>query len=258
MLTINLQQDINRLTRSLDDLTRKQVPFATALALTRTAQDVRKAIKDEFPRVFDRPTPWTMNSLFLKPATKKRQEARVWLKDYASKGIPATKYLGPQIFGGARNFKRFEKALQRVGILPPGMIAVPGDAAKLDAYGNMSRGQIIQLLSYFSAHSEVGYLANMSEKRRAALHKRNEGMEYFVLRTKWGKLPPGIYQRTKTQVAGKRGPRMQSGVKPVLIFVKPADYKKRLPFFEVAERTVLMKLDRNFEMALEQAIASAR
>lgn len=43
-----------------------------ATALTRTAQDVREAVRQELPRVFDRPTPYTLNSLFVRPATAQR------------------------------------------------------------------------------------------------------------------------------------------------------------------------------------------
>ena len=45
--------------------------------------------------VFDRPTPYTLNSTFVSPATKTKLKAEVKLKDESAKGLPATKYLAP-------------------------------------------------------------------------------------------------------------------------------------------------------------------
>ncbi|SER86124.1 hypothetical protein SAMN04244573_04468, partial [Azotobacter beijerinckii] len=50
----------------------RQMPFATALALTRTAQLAKEAIEQDMRSVFDRPTRWTLNSLRLIPARKDR------------------------------------------------------------------------------------------------------------------------------------------------------------------------------------------
>src|ERR1035441_633525 len=75
----------------------RQLPFATAKALTRTAQLIKAAEVDEMRRVFDRPTPWTLNSVFITPATKDNLIARVWLKQDAAKGTPAAKYLLSEI-----------------------------------------------------------------------------------------------------------------------------------------------------------------
>lgn len=265
MLKIDISHDLERLIRDVDDLHRKHIPYATALALTRTAQAAKKAVEDELPRAFDRPTRWTMNSVFFKSAKKTRLEAKVWIKDETGKGIPATKYLGPQIFGGARHFKRFEKALQRVGILPPGMMAVPAAAAELDAYGNMSRGQIVKILSFFSAFSEVGYRANITDKRRKSMWKGSEkrgvrGFEYFALSKQTGKLPPGIYLRKNYSVGelDKVAHLQKGAAKPVLLFVRAATYRKRLRFFEIAEATAQAKLPRHFGEALAHAIATAK
>ena len=49
---------------------RSEHPFALAYALTKTAQDIKAAEIDVMKNVFDRPTRFTLNVLFLKPATK--------------------------------------------------------------------------------------------------------------------------------------------------------------------------------------------
>ncbi|MBC2676904.1 hypothetical protein [Pseudomonas baltica] len=61
----------------LTEIEQRQIPFATALALTETAKLIKSSIEDEMRAVFDRPTPFTMNALRLIPATKQKLEARV-------------------------------------------------------------------------------------------------------------------------------------------------------------------------------------
>jgi len=118
----NVKETIDR----LKYLAKDQLPFASAKAITKTAQLVKKELEAELPRVFKNPTPWTLRSLFLTPAKKNKLSARVWLKDDGSKGTPASKYLAPEIFSGARVLKRFERSLAAKGLMPPGgFYAVP-------------------------------------------------------------------------------------------------------------------------------------
>lgn len=231
-----------------------QMQFATALALTRTAQHVRRELEAEILRVFDRPTRWTQRALYLQPARKNRLEARVWIKDGMGWGTTAPeRYLRPQIYGGQRDVKRFERALQARGVLPVGMITVPAAAARLDAYGNMSRGQIVQILSYFRAFGEEGYRANITDERKqrmARSTRRKIGTAYFALQRPHGKLRPGIYQRYHLAHG--------SAVKPVLLFVKAAHYRPRFDFFGVGQRVADKHIADEFKKALAQAIATAR
>ena len=217
----------------------KQVAFATAVALTKTAQDIQTAEKRAMQEVFDRPTRYTLNSVYIKPATKQSLTAIVWLKDDTSKGTPAAKYLLPQIEGGARVPKRFEVALQRAGVLAPGWFAVPGSGARLNQYGNMSPGQIVQILSALQAHPDAYSRSTKNSKKR-----NPRQAEYFASRG--GQLPYGVWQRTRT------------GVRPILIFVKQVSYKKTLDFFGVANRVIQQRFEMHWRVALERAWATAR
>jgi len=75
----------------------KQVPFAMAKALTQTAIQAQTDIVHAMARVFDRPTPYTLNSTYVIPATKDRLEAFVRLKDESAKGLPAVKWLHAEV-----------------------------------------------------------------------------------------------------------------------------------------------------------------
>lgn len=238
--------------RARVDQVAKQTKYAIAVALTRTAYKLKEAEEREMRDVFDKPTPYTMAALAVKPATKAELKAVVSLKNFAGKGTPAADYLLPQIVGGTRKMKRFERALQAIGALPHGYRVVPGAAAKVDAYGNMDRGQIVQILSYFKAFPEAGYKANMTDKRRKALAKGSKsrlGYEYFVGRP-GDRLPLGIWQRV----------RFASGtaVRPVMIFVPSTIYSAVFDFQFTAKVVMKKEFDAQFRRAFAEAMAGAR
>ncbi|MGA4815434.1 hypothetical protein ACPA9J_10245 [Pseudomonas aeruginosa] len=68
--------------------------------------------------MFDRPTPYTLNSLRMVPARKDRLEARVWFKDEADGAQPASVWIAPEVYGGPRRNKPAELQLRAKGILP--------------------------------------------------------------------------------------------------------------------------------------------
>ena len=232
---------------------------AAVEAMTKTAQEIKRAERASMEQSFDRPTPWVLNSLYMQRATKDKPEARVWLKDEAGKGTPASKILQAQIDGGARRQKRSEKALQRIGVLPSGWVAVPTRHAKKDGYGNMDRGQLVQILSALEAFGEQGYKANSTIRSRKARWKGNakkgiRGHEYFAIGPGSKGLPPGIYMRKnyssdeRQKVAHLR----RDGAKPIMIFAPKASYTVRLRFFDIAQEVIDRDLNRNFNETLRK------
>ncbi len=241
-MQINLQHDLDRLAAQLKG-SAKQARFAVALGLTRTAVAVKDAELAELKRSIDRPTPYTLKSLYLTKATPAKLEAKVWLKDdLAGSGTPATKYLLPQIEGGARSVKRFEKALQLAGHMPAGYQCVPARGAILDSYGNPSRGQIIQILSQLRITLTAGYTRNMSfDARKQIAAQRRAGGRYFVIKTSKGGKSPGVYQREF----------MGRNVTAVYLFKRATSYRQRFDFWGVGRATV----ERELQGAMAQAMA---
>jgi hypothetical protein len=234
--------NISAVKAGLTELEKKQLPFATALALTRTAQIVKKGELAAMKQNLDRPTNFTLNSLFMKAASKGKPEARVWFKDFAPKGTPAGSYLQPQVQGGERKHKRHEKALIARGLMKSTQYAVPAAGAKLDSYGNMKRTQYVQILSQLRAFGEQGYQANATGSKRSA-RKRKAGT-YFAATIDGDQ---GIWRSVKSAFG--------EGVQPVLIFAdrKPS-YRVRFPFFKIAENITKANYGREFVRALDQAI----
>lgn len=156
---------LDELIKNTKEIQTKQIPYTISTCLSKMAKEVKEGEIKEMQKIFNKPTPYTLNSIQTDTATKERLTAAVWFKSQAEK------YLGPQVFGGDRAFKRMEGALRRVGVLPAGMYCVPGQRAKMDQYGNMDRGQIVQIISYFQAFGEQGYRANITDKRKGKLAK---------------------------------------------------------------------------------------
>ena len=251
---IKISIDTSGLSRSLQ-ATQRKIERCTAIALTKTAQHAQKAVIAEMPRVFDRPTPYAMRGTRVKPANYKtgRMEASVEFKTDVSKGTPAEKYLQAEVFGGTRRLKRFEVALQRIGVLPSGMYAVPGAAMRLDAYGGIPARTIVQLLSYLQAFGEQGYRANTSGERRGKLAKGTRskyGYELVVIRpgqrpARGGKqLAPGIWKRTYTGFG--------SSLQPLLMFVRQPMYRQRLNLDRIRDQAV----ETHFSTEFGKAFAS--
>lgn len=238
-MKINAPMDTSGLERTLQGWEKSQLPFATAKALTQTGQKVKAGIAAAIQRSFDRPTPYTLNSVYLKPAAKNNLVAEVQLKNWASKGAPPSIYLAPQVYGGDRQPKNSEKIMRRAGVLPGGMFWVPGSGATMNRYGNMSVGQIVQVISALKAFPETGYLANRSSRRGARVNKNSGNI--FVGKPAGGYLPLGVYMRTK------------SGLKPLMIFVNTPHYSKLLPFYETAHDVYVA----NFQLLFNQALRDA-
>lgn len=125
MLTIQSTGSIASLVNSMRDVHGRLVPYAAATALTRTARiAAREDLPAEMQRVFKNPRSYTLNSLFVQPASKGNLSARVMVKTKAQ-GTSPEHYLFPEVAGGARNPKGFEQALRLSGLLKPGERVVP-------------------------------------------------------------------------------------------------------------------------------------
>jgi hypothetical protein len=228
---LKLHVDDSKLKRRTAEMARL-VPKATSDALNWTIYNVRDAQRSAMASVFDRPTPFTLNrSNIVKTANPTKLVARTVIRDDQSSGVAPVRYLGPQVFGGERSIKRFERALQARGLMPQGWYAMPGKGAKLDAYGNISRGQIMQILSVLAAAEQTsGYSANMTG-RSAKQNKKPR--DYFAstaqnnkgLRGVAGRLPYGIYQRLP---GGK--------IVTILRFRAKVRYQSKLDYWGIARK----------------------
>jgi hypothetical protein len=224
----------------------KQARFAGMQALNDAATQVKAETLKDMGYAFDRPTPWTMRGLYIQYAKRDSLTAMVHVNGALTnkQGRAQINTLRPHFEGGTRERKAFERAFQRANLMPEGWFAVPGSAASslgvIDAYGNLKRSFLVQLLSYFQTFDRAGYRMNMTAKRKASLAKRGKsadgysqinGVVYFIS-TKWEVIGAGAWKRGRVNhlapgVWAKTGVH-GADVKPVIMFVSSTHYKRRV------------------------------
>ena len=199
-----------------------QLVYAQAVALTKTAKYVQSSLRADMERVFDRPTRWTLNSLYIRPATKDRLVSTIAFKDFAPKGTAAGKYLKPQVYGGGRGHKRFEKWLTGRGIMDASEYCVPGPGARLDGNGNWSGGQITAILSQLQVSPDASQWETKHSRKKAGRKRAR------VFVPKHGsRLRRGIWMRDGRAIM------------PIAFFVRQPQYGVRFRFHDLARRHAL-------------------
>lgn len=243
---------------------KKQERFAAALALTKTAVDLREELRRVLPSIIDRPTGYTMNSMYVKKARPSNLEAIVGFKDnYQNSPEESKHYLMALVKGGTRRTKRFEGRLIMSGKLNRGEHLVPTRLADIDHNGNVSRGQITKILSQLKTAVVQGDNSNASDSKRSKAKRAIE--EYF-----WSPGPGGYitYQKNRRQVNVKthlrkgvwmvRRTAFGNAIKPIFFAVPRTKYKKQFDFVGIAQRVHSQRLEKNYKDALEQALRTAR
>ncbi|MDY6790521.1 MAG: hypothetical protein SWH54_04550 [Thermodesulfobacteriota bacterium] len=86
MISINVKSNVKQFTRHLTRIEKKQVPFATARALTWTAQDVQKWLIKKIPSIFNVTKKWWLKQqptgIKIKPAKKNYLVSSIYTKAY--------------------------------------------------------------------------------------------------------------------------------------------------------------------------------
>lgn len=86
MISINVKSNVKQFTRHLTKIEKKQIPFATARALTWTAQDVQKWLIKKIPAIFNVTKKWWLKQqptgIRIKPAKKNHLISSVYTKAY--------------------------------------------------------------------------------------------------------------------------------------------------------------------------------
>lgn len=223
-----------------------RVPLITAKALTFTAQKAQKSIIEAMPRVFEGgATRYTLGATRIERATVDNLQARVAIKnDSAVAGNIPENYLFPQVFGGPRREKRFERSMRYAGLLASGARAILSTAADVDQFGNFKRGELQRILTatrsaFDPFQRKTSSARSRRNARKAPYFAVGEGRVTIAggeLVRKKESLPAGIYRRE-----GKRG------IKPVFLFVrKQPTYKPRLDFTGLARATVKREFSATF------------
>lgn len=276
MIGATVTFDLREVDRFLTDLQRQRLPRAAAGALNSAAFAYRRGLIDEMKTKFDRPTPYALSGFIVDKAgsasapagpavgeagfgqataafrsTGSPYLARVFLNpDVNKQSLSRLDTIGHQFTGGDPKFTGFERAMNRIGVLPRGWHIVPAKPTPLNRYGNVSPGLIVQMISYFQGFSEQGFRANATDRSRARRAKKSRsesgylkinGVEYFISRGPGevvgrGTWKSGRYQHLPAGIWSRRGTHGVD-IAPVFYFTRnPPAPRKRIDIEAVARR----------------------
>jgi len=244
MIDATVKFDLTGFDRYLNDVERNRMPSVIRNALNDTVKSGRLEVQKEMDRVFDRPTPYAKRGVIYDAATKETLRAAVVVTGDRTKGaLPATAFLGPQIEGGHRSHKAFERQLIQRGLMKPNEVAVPSREISLDRYGNMTQG----FINRFMADLQIDYRgAGATRVRSDASVKRNKNYRSarFFVPKRGSSLFPGVWQRDPST----------KDIKPVVLFLRRESYRIRLKLRDVVERHANAEMPANFEKHFNRLI----
>lgn len=222
---ISVDADVRALSKSLNRLQKDQLPFAISQALTATAKLAQGAEKAALPEAFDRPTPFTINSVAVKGARKSDLEARVFVKDIAAA------YLEPYEFGGVHKLIGRGKTWLN-----------PKDKTLLNQYGNFSRNALQRLEARPDVF--VGTVKTKSGESIGGVWQRPTNVK--------------AVKRSGKRGVALRGVNKSDHLKLLIRFGDAEPVRQHLEFGERAFEVADEHFGREFERAMARAIATAK
>jgi len=220
--SINIKADVVRVSKALSEFEHRQLPFAIARTVTELARQTQAAERSAMPRVFDKPTPFTINSVGMTAAKKALPIASVFIKDKAAQ------YLSPFEFGGR----------QFLGAKPADLVPVN---AKANAYGNLPRGSIRKLLA-----------------RPDCFRGKVKGRGGELIDGIWQRPTPAAAAPVRGRRKVDRLANHTGRLRLLVAFHKPVETRKRLNFGGRAEQLVSREFGGVFDANLRKAVATAR
>ncbi|MBJ9163383.1 hypothetical protein I5485_13185 [Citrobacter farmeri] len=198
----------------------KQIPFATAQAMTKVVRQIEAAQRTAFDRHLESPTPFTVKSVGSVGAKNNNLRAKVFVRDTTAG------YLEPFEFGG-------EHKLSGSALLNPKNI-------KLNKYGNLPRNKLSQLKTKPNTFiGDVGGVNAVWQRRKA--------------KTKKGK------KRAKRSPNGSRRDRVKQRAPKLLIrFGDALPVKPTLGYMDRANTMANALLPSALNQAIAEAIRTAK
>lgn len=245
MLKVEIKGDPRAHIKRIEQLQKSVIPKVLTTAVNKTAFEVRDALRAEIVRVFDRPVAYTRNSVYVVMAKPTTLVAKVGIKDDETIGTPAAKYLAPQMTGGPRKHKRFEKWLIHHGIMSNNKYAIPGWACPKDSYGNVRPGLYTQILSALGASADPRQNRTARTTRRRV---KQRAAEYFVMSNGSGEtIGIAKARRGRTGNFGK--------LQMMFFFGRQPRYSKRFDFAGLTAKVAAREFPRKVDEAISRSLA---
>ena len=209
----------------------KQAKKAVSKALDDTALAIKEDVQQEMRRVFKNPVDYTINSVKHRTTQKGNMLAEVFI----ASTVRRQSYLVPQVEGGPRPLKEFERGIGLGELVPA--VGNAGGGRK----GNLSIGQLRQIMSVLGrAETSAGYMANATDRSR----KRNAKERDYVIidRRQRGNLPMGVYQRFVTDnMPDNRARRRAVAIRRRLGLKVSYDYADKSKAWQLGYRRAIIR-----------------
>ncbi len=219
MISINVSADVRRATAMLDEAARKQVPFATAKALTSLAKLGQRAAQDEMQKVFGHLVGFTKQGIAIEAARKDTLQSRVFIRPLQAQ------YLGLEIAGGTRTPGNNTRIASRA-------LTLPGVGARLGKAGSLPRGYVAKLAAM--AEAKTGLRKGTTVVKFSGSGPNGKGPGGFFLR-----LPNHHIQR-------------------LISFEASAQYQPKFDFEPTVRAVVAANVQGVVGAAVASALATAR
>ena len=219
-ISLTIDQDLKGFDRFLNN-NRKQLPFATSVALNNTGFDMRNAFNKGTLSAFNKPTRFTQKAFLTTKSKKTNLIVHVFAKD--KEGSDAARYLRFGAKGGARPAKGYERFFS--GLPNDGTVNayfIPSQI-KVDGFGNVTRANL---------------------KKVSAAVQNNKA---FIGTPRNSSRPPGIYERDGDKLITRF----------VSVSTKPT-YTGRFNLQVIGDKVINRRLNQHFNKAMSKAIATAR
>lgn len=219
-ISLTIDQDLKRFDRFLNN-NRKQLPFATSVALNNTGFDIRNAFNKGTLSAFNKPTRFTQKAFLTTKSKKTNLVVHVFAKD--KEGSDAARYLRFGVKGGtrpAKGYERFFSGLPNDGTVDAYFIP---SQIKVDGFGNVTRANL---------------------KKVSAAVQNNKA---FIGTPRNSSRPAGIYERD--------GDRLITRF--VSVSSRPT-YTGRFNLQVIGDKVINRRLNQHFNKAMQKAIATAK
>ena len=230
MVAINVRSNIKDISKKLTGFAHKQVPFATAAALTSLAKLVKQGEVDALKVTLKSPSPFTLNSIKVAAARKNNLTASVYVMKIAAE------YLSPYEIGGLHKLN--SKALLNPKDIP------------LNQYGQLSRAVLAKLKSRPDIF--IGPVKTSKGMINGVWQRPTDVKRVTLLNAK-GKRLRGLNK----SVAGKDG-KQRGHLKLLIRFGDALPVKQRWNYNDRAKKIIGANFNKEFSKALAIAMATAR
>jgi len=223
-IQLSIDQDLKGFDRFLKN-NRKQLPFATSLALNDTGFDMRQAFNKGTLSAFNKPTNFTQKAFLTTKSKKTNLIVHVFAKD--KDNSDAARYLRFGVQGGARppkGFERYFAGLPNDGSISGNSYFMPTRQTKRDGKGNITRSTLKKISARVSSGTA------------------------FIGTPKGGNRPPGIYVREKKSVL----------LAKFITTTRKPTYTGRFNLQVIGDKVINRRFNQHFNKAMSKAIATAK